>query len=675
MISYVISKVSQYGALTVLLLALLFIDGIRATHLLFASIAREITTIVCDPAIQWILVLYLACYFIALLILESRLASYAKWHHLGNPDLWLAGLVAFALLRYAFAYQTASSSQQVSVLLTGIIFGKSISAWVRWRKIHIERRAIWIVSLLIFMFVCAVFWQPETAITYQYHDISRWSGIWGDPNLFGLLMGTGSVLTMGIGVRRWQMVAGRWERTFCATLCLMVAILLGYGLFKSYSRGAWFGTFVGSAYWATRAIESSRLSARFRRNRLLILVILISVFVLAFWQFRFSELPPVQRMVSVTNANDFSWRNRVAAWKGSIHMMFDRPLIGFGWGQAESAYETKYCQLDESTAIQMNDFFMLGISAGAPPLLCFIAYLILAYREKSTGRNPPLSIFTTCRSGSIVLLVGFWFDGVFFNFPIGPIFWMLVELSREASLVGGAVPELKSKAENQSETSCVVSHSKFEICLRWVAWTSGMIALLQTTVYLVTPFLPVNKTSLTIARKCLIPPKEIGDFDFLSTNVIWQDRELRILMRHANLAYYNRELINWQLDDKMYQNYVLSPVITGDVGEQLNWRRPLWEEFYPRIRHVTSEDDAAEIVVLHLRECVNIADLSNLSHSVPEIWLRKITDKRGFEIVYVAALRSVGVPARVGQNGQAEFFDGLQWQLAPRPIVESFRDN
>jgi hypothetical protein len=138
------------------------------------------------------------------------------------------------------------------------------------------------------------------------------------------------------------------------------------------------------------------------------------------------------------------------------------------------------------------------------------------------------------------------------------------------------------------------------------------------------------------------------------------------------LANYNRQLINWKLDDKMYQDFVLSPVLTGDSNEQLDWRRPLWEEFYLRTRHESSPEDAAKIVMKHLRERVTIATLPNPPQDVPGIWLKQITDEAGFEIIYVAALRSVGVPARLDSNRHAEFWDGNKWQSAPSPSVISW---
>ena len=94
----------------------------------------------------------------------------------------------------------------------------------------------------------------------------------------------------------------------------------------------------------------------------------------------------------------------------------------------------------------------------------------------------------------------------------------------------------------------------------------------------------------------------------------------------------------------------------------------MWENFYPRIRKEQDPEAAAEIVVRFLRERVTIAQGSGLPSVVAEIWQRQITNERGFEAVYVAALRSVGVPARLGAEGRAELWTGTAWQAAPRPL-------
>ena len=172
-------------------------------------------------------------------------------------------------------------------------------------------------------------------------------------------------------------------------------------------------------------------------------------------------------------------------------------------------------------------------------------------------------------------------------------------------------------------------------------------------------------------------PKEHADFENLATHPIWHGQKLKTLLTHVELAGYNRELINWQVDEKMYRDFVLSPAIdlstlNPQLSTTFNWRRPLWEEFYPRIRHESSPEDAAKIVVRHLRERVTIATLPNLPHDVPSIWLKQITDEAGFEIIYVAALRSVGVPARLDPHQRAEFWAGDKWRAAPPPSIISW---
>ncbi len=214
--------------------------------------------------------------------------------------------------------------------------------------------------------------------------------------------------------------------------------------------------------------------------------------------------------------------------------------------------------------------------------------------------------------------------------------------------------------------------SRGEIALRWLAVILATWALTETAIHLVTPHFAVSNTTLSIARKFLVQPKERADLEYLVAQPFWHGEKLQTLLTHVELAGYNRELINWQLDDKVYRDFVLSPVITGRSGEQLNWRRPLWEEFYPRIRHESSPEEAAKIVVRHLRERVTIATLPDSPHGVPEIWLKQITDEAGFEIIYVAALRSIGVPARLDPHQRAELWNGEKWHTAPPPSVISW---
>ena len=211
-------------------------------------------------------------------------------------------------------------------------------------------------------------------------------------------------------------------------------------------------------------------------------VVLASAFVLVFWHFRQTEWHPVRRALSALNAVDFSWRNRVAAWEGALQIAAEHPWFGAGWNQPEPLYEHYYLspKLNESAAIEMNDYLMLGATLGIPALFCFGMYLWLSLTGKSESRKqkaeigdsqdagasladslsapggrgegqgevraiqsaeigsqdlksdlrPPASdlLSITCRAGAIVLLVGFWFDGGLFKLPTAATFWILLEL-------------------------------------------------------------------------------------------------------------------------------------------------------------------------------------------------------------------------------------------------------
>jgi hypothetical protein len=254
---------------------------------------------------------------------------------------------------------------------------------------------------------------------------------------------------------------------------------------------------------------------------------------------------------------------------------------------------------------------------------------------------------------------------------------MLMELSR---VEPGVVRQNCDSAQISAPARAALPGrplTRREIMLRWSSALLAICALTETAIHLLPPHFAVSVRTLAIARKILVPPKEKADFEWLAEQHIWQGQKLKTLLDHVELAGYNRELINWQLDDKIYRDFVLSPAIelstnNSELSTDLDWRRPLWEEFYPRIRHESSAADAAQIVVRHLRERVTIANIANPPRDVSLIWRRQITDEAGFEIIYVAALRSVGVPARLNANGRAEFWDGSQWSAAPGPAVVSW---
>jgi O-antigen ligase len=177
---------------------------------------------------------------------------------------------------------------------------------------------------------------------------------------------------------------------------------------------------------------------------LLVAIIVISLAVLAFWNFRYTERTTPRRAFSVANVNDFAWRNRIAAWEGGLQMMASKPFLGFGWNEQERVYDHFFRapRVNESAALQMNDYFTLGTTMGIPAVVCLLVYIGWSLREsgeqpRRTSPQPSRGggeeenwLRTTCRAGAVVLLVVFWFDGGLFKLATGAVFWILMELGR-----------------------------------------------------------------------------------------------------------------------------------------------------------------------------------------------------------------------------------------------------
>jgi hypothetical protein len=84
-------------------------------------------------------------------------------------------------------------------------------------------------------------------------------------------------------------------------------------------------------------------------------------------------------------------------------------------------------------AFEMNNYFMMGASVGIPAMLCFGMYLWqvfkLSARRKSDAESQKVEWFqVTGRAATLVLVVGFWFDGGLFQLATTSTFWILLEL-------------------------------------------------------------------------------------------------------------------------------------------------------------------------------------------------------------------------------------------------------
>ena len=204
--------------------------------------------------------------------------------------------------------------------------------------------------------------------------------------------------------------------------------------------------------------------------------------------------------------------------------------------------------------------------------------------------------------------------------------------------------------------------------LRVAATLLGSVAVLATAVHLIPPRMPVSGFTLELAGEFLVSARLQDDFAFITQQAVWRGKRLGALLDHVELSDLQRRQFYPNLDSYIFQTCVLSPNIDQLPLSELDWRRPFWEHFYPRVRGEHDPLAGAQVIVRCLRERVGISSEYPYRVGVETIWIQGMTDMAGFERIYVAALRSVGIAAQLGAQGQAEVWTGAVWQVAPRPL-------
>jgi O-antigen ligase len=417
-----------------------------------------------ETATQRIIFFCVGFYTFAFLAFQTRLKK-TRFGDSTNPNLLLLIVLIIGVLVYALNYTSSALHEDALVWLAGVMLGQA-AAMCEALDQRRDTLSFRIIVVLILLLSIASLWNVDNG-QVRYLGKTRWSGTWHDPNIFGLLMGVGMALAIGLGlqslrqkvpvhgaeIRIWK--PSLWRRRV-VILCFVVATLMGYGLLRSYSRGAWIATFFGLTYvigYAVWCLASERpvisFISWFNKNRFSLSAILISATILAFWSFRQTEWRLAHRLFSVSNQNDFSWRYRLSAWTGALQIVAEHPWFGVGWNQPEPMY-TQYYRLSgvaEGAAIQVNDCLLLGDTLGIPALFCLAMYVWLHLTrsskrpisnaaedqntEPSGNRNSVLRadwIQAASRASAIVLLIGFWFDGGLFKLGTAATFWILLEL-------------------------------------------------------------------------------------------------------------------------------------------------------------------------------------------------------------------------------------------------------
>ncbi len=410
------------------------------------------------PDAQWMTMALAALYFFGFSVLRWRQARSQTDKFLVRTRLVLVmAFTGCALASYALNYGTAAGSTDLLVLLAALAVGQGVAFFLGWEESTSRSTAeirLNLLRLIAVLLALASLAHPAASQQFQYRGQARWVGLWENPNPFGVLMAVGFVLNLGLLIHTWrgQRHGGRGsdQKTPQDNRCSFVVWLIGSwvtstGLLFSYSRGAWLGAALGLGWLGWRSLCNSTEPPSPPRPRLLLfrrcapalLLLALALCVATFWNLRHTESPLLRRVFTVGNPNDFSWRNRVATWPGTLEVMARKPLTGWGWNSPVAVYEHGHqpVWLSEVWAITLNDYFMLGMTLGVPALWAFLLWIWLAWQPATVDIPSQLSTCLLPYAALLPLLLGFALEGGLFKVAVAVPFCVLMELAVPATEV------------------------------------------------------------------------------------------------------------------------------------------------------------------------------------------------------------------------------------------------
>ena len=216
------------------------------------------------------------------------------------------------------------------------------------------------------------------------------------------------------------------------------------------------------------------------------------------------------------------------------------------------------------------------------------------------------------------------------------------------------------------------SDSKWDVAVKHAAFFAALLATVTTIMHLGIPQMKVSDASVKLANNVIIRKEWKRHFNYIVENVNCRREKIEAILAHTELANIQRNQFYTDLEESLFQQYVLSPTVDVTPAPTLisehNWRRTFWEWFYPRVRKEHDAVAGARMIVRFLRERVGINPSYHDRLGVNAIWVQGMTDEAGFERIYVSVLRSVGIAARLNGKRQAEIWTGKEWLTAPRPF-------
>ncbi len=370
-----------------------------------------------SPETQWLVALAL---FVGISMLFFLMGK--------RPKAWLLffGLVA---VLYVSNYHDAVRSTNAVTLMAGLTLS-CVVFWVVNNSSSSILRLVLTALIPILIGACIFVPSNSSSESLVYRSTERWDGIWGNPNVFGLLMAIGAAVLIGLWNPVQQLISSkRWKIVLSLCVFLLGCLLL-YGLARSLSRGAWISMLVGISYVGWSLVRPDLAVSRNGVQAFVVSTLLVlSLLVTTMWLSRVAESGPFRRVGSALNKYDFSVQNRLLAYKQALRVIAKDPILGTGWNQSLRRFDMfTNPQVQVGLSISTNSYLKLTMSIGLLGLFLLLFIVFEALRCQDGEEDAGIKL--ACRAGVLTALVGFWFNGGLLTSATWPIFWMLVGLSQ-----------------------------------------------------------------------------------------------------------------------------------------------------------------------------------------------------------------------------------------------------
>lgn len=408
-----------------------------------SPIWMSLTNFVVDADTQWQLLVCMWAYLFGFVCLIWKIT---RDRERAVDGMLLLILTALGLWHYMTNYPAAILRLEFLVFVSACLCCQSLELA---RVLEEERcRNYSSISHLFpvcFAFIIAILAviQPNSN-TFVYHGYARWSGVWPTPNVYGLLMASGVIISyyhlssclLTLSESRNKPLNHLVSLTFSTAL-----LTTSLGLIMSFSRGAWLGCGLGLLYVFCKQFATQGTKTLLRLYSPCVAIIIVSLFIVGLWTMRHSQAPLLRRIYTPFNINDTSWRNRTAVMPSAFAAITERPFVGHGW-TALRIYENVYKPpwLIEGSAVSQNNYLLLALMLGLPGMCIFFFWIVRAYstavpKRFDLGTKSGKSTLVA-RAAAIPLLVGLAVDGPLFDTAIAIPLFGLLQIARDRSASG-----------------------------------------------------------------------------------------------------------------------------------------------------------------------------------------------------------------------------------------------